>query len=70
MPDYIQTLHTARERLVTDRRGFAEQLAKPYERVATERAREAFVAIQKAIAAIDASITDEKVVAPHCLTRG
>ena len=63
MPDYIQTLHTARERLVTDRRAFAEQLAKSYERGATEQARAAFVAIQEAIAAIDAAITDEEQAA-------
>ena len=63
MPDHIQTLHTARDRLVTDRRAFAEQLAKSYERGATEQARAAFVAIQEAIAAIDAAITDEEQAA-------
>jgi hypothetical protein len=63
MPDYIQTLHKARERLVTDRRAFAEQLAKSYERGATEQARAAFVAIQDAIAAIDEAITDEEEAA-------
>jgi DNA-binding SARP family transcriptional activator len=61
--DYVETVKEARNRLVADRRSVLKQLAKPYERGATERAREALVAIQAAVEALDRALVDEEALA-------
>jgi DNA-binding SARP family transcriptional activator len=61
--DYVETVKEARNRLVADRRSVLKQLAKPYERGATERAREALVAIQAAVESLDRALVDEEALA-------
>jgi hypothetical protein len=58
--EHAKQLSAARERLVADRRGLAEALAKSYERSNTDSMRSSFVAVQAAIEAIDRAIKDEQ----------
>jgi hypothetical protein len=49
----VEVLRKARDRLVEDRRGLAEALAKPYDRGNTENWRVHLVEMQQTIAAVD-----------------
>jgi len=61
MPEeHVKQLVAARERLLADRRGLTEVLAKPYERGKTERWQERFVTVQATIEAIDRALQDER----------
>jgi hypothetical protein len=55
-----KNLATARESAVTQRRQLAVALGEPYKRGHTENMRDAFVAVQALIEAIDRAITDER----------
>jgi hypothetical protein len=61
---HIEALNAARERLVENRRGFVQALAKPYEREKTEDMRDKFLKVQETIAAIDEALKDEKNLNP------
>jgi hypothetical protein len=61
---HIEALNAARERLVENRRGFVQALAKPYERGKTEDMRDKFLQAQETIAAIDEAIKDENNLKP------
>ena len=53
-------LKKARERLVEDRRSFAQIIAAPFERERTNDARVRFIEMQVAIEAVDRAIEDEE----------
>jgi hypothetical protein len=63
----VQKLMAARVQAVKARRQIAEELAKDYKRVRTEKMREWFVKLQDTIDAIDDAIEDEKEISadPH-----
>jgi hypothetical protein len=57
----VEVLRKARDRLVEDRRGLAEALAKPYDRGNTENWRVHLVEVQQTIAAVDEAIKEEEL---------
>ena len=57
----VEVLRMARDRLVEDRRGLAESLAKPYDRGNTENWRVHLVEVQQAITAVDEAIKEEQL---------
>lgn len=58
----VEVLRKARDRLVEDRRGLAESLAKPYDRGNTENWRVHLVEVQQAITAVDEGIKEEETL--------
>jgi hypothetical protein len=56
---HIEELKRARERLVEQRRGFAKQIAGPFERGKTDDARAKIIESQAIIDALDRAIEDE-----------
>jgi len=61
--EYITKLITAREIAVTQRRNAANSLSRPYERGQAEDMKQAFVAVQETIEAIDRALADERHIA-------
>jgi hypothetical protein len=59
----VETLMSAREKLVAQRRHLAAALAEGYKRGHTEKMTETFLTQQSAIEAIDRAIADERRIA-------
>lgn len=64
MSDHVKTLEKAREEMVKARRGFAAELAKPFDRQTADRIRSGFLGAQAVIEQIDKAIDDERKLAP------
>jgi hypothetical protein len=58
--EHVKQLNAARERLVADRRNLAVALAEPYKKGHSENMRDAFIAVQATIEAIDRALVDER----------
>ena len=59
MSERLETLKTARERMLETRDAFAKTLAAPFDRDKAERARLKFIETQDLIDAIDRAIAGE-----------
>ena len=64
MSERLETLKTARDRMVEARDAHAKVLAAPFDRDKAERARNKFVEIQILVDALDRAISGEEVVSP------
>jgi hypothetical protein len=62
MSERLETLKTARDRMLEDRDAHAKVLAAPFDRDKAERARNKFVEIQLLVDALDRAISGEEVV--------
>lgn len=60
MSERLETLITARQRMIEQRDAFAKTLAAPFDRDTAERARLKFVESQVLIEAIDRAIASEQ----------
>jgi hypothetical protein len=64
MSERLETLKTARARMIEDRDAHAKVLAAPFDRDKAERARSKFTEIQALIDALDRAIRGEDVTSP------
>ena len=64
MSERLETLKTARDRMVEARDAHAKVLAAPFDRDKAERARNKFVEIQILVDALDRAISGEEVLSP------
>ena len=64
MSERLETLKTARQRMIEDRDTHAKVLAAPFDRDKAERARNKFIEIQALINALDRAISGEEVISP------
>ena len=62
MSERLETLKTARDRMLEDRDAHAKVLAAPFDRDKAERARNKFVEIQSLVDALDRAISGEEAV--------
>jgi hypothetical protein len=60
MSERLETLMTARKRMIEQRDAFAKTLAAPFDRDTAERARLKFIETQVLIDAIDRAIASEQ----------
>ena len=60
MNERVDTLVTARNRMLVDRDAYSKVLASPFDRDTAERARSKFVELQVLIEAIDRAIAGDK----------
>jgi hypothetical protein len=60
MSERLETLMTARKRMIEQRDAFAKTLAAPFDRDTAERARLKFIETQAVIDAIDRAIAGEQ----------
>ena len=63
MSGRLETLKTARERMIEQRDAHAKVLAAPFDRDTAERARGKFVEMQALIEALDRAISGEEGIA-------
>ena len=61
--EHVDTLRSARDRLVDSRRELAIALAKPFARADTEQWRQNMIEVQATIRAIDEALKDEEGLA-------
>jgi hypothetical protein len=62
MSERLETLKTARQRMIEDRDTHVKVLAAPFDRDKAERARNKFIEIQALIDALDRAISAEEVI--------
>jgi hypothetical protein len=60
MSERLETLITARQRMIEQRDAFAKTLAAPFDRDTAERARLKFIETQVLVEAIDRAIASEQ----------
>jgi hypothetical protein len=60
---HIEKLIAAREVVVTQRRNAVDVLSRPYERGNAQDMKQAFMAVQATIEAIDRALADERQIA-------
>jgi hypothetical protein len=65
MTERLETLKTARARMIEDRDAHAKVLAAPFDRDKAERARNKFIETQTLLEALDRAIIGEEATSPN-----